>query len=91
MANGSLQRVYTNKDNCPSPTPNFYASKYIIVVIAKEGRDCTTVDLPGFFLQTEQEENSNLLLKLTGQVAVLLVESDEYKRGNTYNKKMAST
>ena len=79
VARGDLQRVYTNKDDCSSPTPDFYAFKYIIALIAKEGRDCATVDLPGFFLQTEQEENSDLMLKLTGQVAALLVESDEQK------------
>ena len=86
VANGSLQRVYTNKDDCSSPTPDFYAFKYIIAMIAKEGRDCATVDLPGFFLQTEQEENSDLLLKLTGQVAALLVESDEDKWGKHLQK-----
>ena len=86
VANGSLQRVYTNKDDCSSPTPDFYAFKYIIAMIAKEGRDCATVDLPGFFLQTEQEENSDLLLKLTGQVAALLVESDEDKWGKHLRK-----
>ena len=83
VANGSLQRLYTNKDDCSSPTPDFYAFKYIIAVIAKEGRDCATVDLPGFFLQTEQEKTDDkdkeLLLKLTGVVAILLVESDTDK------------
>ena len=79
VARGDLQRVYTNKEDCSSPTPDFYAFKYIIALIAKEGRDCATVDLPGFFLQTEQEEDSDLMLKLTGQVAALLVESDEQK------------
>ena len=62
-----------------SPTPDFYAFKYVIAVIAKEGRDCATVDLPGFFIQIEQEENSDLLLKLTGQVTTLLIESDKDK------------
>ena len=79
VANGSFQRVYTDKDTCSSPTPDFYAFKYMIAMIAREGRDCATVDLPGFFLQTKSEENSTLLLKLTGAVALLLVESDEAK------------
>lgn len=79
VSNGSLQRLYTNKDDCASPTPDFYAFRYIIAMIAKEGRDCATVDLPGFFLQTEADENDPLILKLTGAVAILLVESDEEK------------
>ena len=92
VANGSLQRLYTNKDDCSSPTPDFYAFKYMIAVIAKEGRDCATVDLPGFFLQIEQEKTDNkskeLLLKLTGAVAILLVESDADKWRLHLNKKM---
>ena len=79
VANGSLQRLYTNKDDCSSPTPDLCAFKYIIAVIAKEGRDCATVDLPGFFLQTEADKNNPLILKLTGAVAILLVEADGEK------------
>ena len=56
-----------------SPTLDFYAFKYICAVIAREGRDVATVDLPGFFLQTEQEGDELKLLKLTGEVVLLLV------------------
>ena len=79
VADGSVQRLYTNKDDVSSPTPDFYAFKYICAVIAKEGRDVATVDLPGFFLQTEQEGDELILLKLTGEVALLLVECNEKK------------
>ena len=44
-------------------------------MIAKESRYGATVDLPNFFLQTEQE-NENVLLKLTVALALLLVECD---------------
>jgi len=30
--------------------------------IAKEGRDVATVDLPGIFLQTEQDDEEEILL-----------------------------
>ena len=73
-ANGSVQRLYTNKEDVSSPTPDFYAFKFICAVIAREGRDAASVDLPGFFLQTDQDEL--ILLKVTGAVALLLVESD---------------
>jgi hypothetical protein len=73
-ANGSVQRLYTNKEDVLSPTPDFYAFKFICAVIAREGRDAASVDLPGFFLQTDQDEL--ILLKVTGAVALLLVESD---------------
>ena len=78
-ANGSVQRIYTDKNSVSSPTPDFYAFKYVCAVIAKEGRDIATVDLPGFFLQTEQDGEEEILLKLTGAVALLLVKSDEEK------------
>jgi hypothetical protein len=74
-ANGSVQRLYTNKEDVSSPTPDFYAFKFVCAVIAREGRDAASVDLPGFFLQTDQDEL--ILLKVTGAVALLLVESDQ--------------
>ena len=73
-ANGSVQRLYTNEEDVSSPTPDFYAFKFVCAVIAREQRDVASVDLPGFFLQTDQDEK--ILLKLTGAVALLLVESD---------------
>jgi hypothetical protein len=76
-ANGSVQRLYTNKEDVSSPTPDFYAFKFIAAVIAREGRDVASVDLPGFFLQTDQDEK--ILLKVTGAVALLLVESEPSK------------
>ena len=76
-ANGSVQRLYTDKADVSSPTPDFYSFKFIAAVIAREGRDVATVDLPGFFLQTDQDEK--ILLKVTGAVALLLVESDSAK------------
>ena len=48
-------------------------------VIAKEIRCITTVDLPGFFLHAERDVEELILLKLTGTIALLLVESDERK------------
>ena len=78
VANGSVQRLYTNKDDVTSPTLDYHAFKYACAVAALEKRDVATVDLPGFFLQTEQE-GEEILLKLTGSVAVLLVEMDPDK------------
>ena len=47
--------------------------------MAKKGRDIATIDLPDFFLETEQEKDSLILLRLTGSVVILSVESDEKK------------
>ena len=35
-ANGSVQRLYTSKEEVSSPTPDFYAFKFICAVIARE-------------------------------------------------------
>ena len=49
-ANGSYQRIYSKKHENLLPTPDFYAFKYICIVITKESKDVATVDLLGFFL-----------------------------------------
>lgn len=80
VANGSAQREYVDKLDCASPTPDFNAFKCACAKIAQERRDTTGVDLPGFFLQTEDDDEDNpVILKLTGAVALLLVESDTEK------------
>lgn len=53
VANGKFQRPHNKKSKFSSPTLDFYAFKYICAMIAREERDVATVDLPGFFLQTE--------------------------------------
>ena len=66
----------------PRPTMGHSQSRSstrLVCLPAKDGRDCATIDLPGFFLQTEQEEDTQVLLRLTGSVAMLLVESNEKK------------
>ena len=75
--NGSVQRLYTSKEEVSSPRPDFYAFKIIRAVIARKGRYVVTVDLPDFSFQTDQDKL--ILLKVTGAVALLLVESDPSK------------
>ena len=75
-ANGSYQRVYSDKHENSSPAPDFHAFKCICAVVGKEGKDAATVDLPGLFLQTECKGEERMLLKLIGESALLLVESE---------------
>ena len=49
VANGKVEKLCSN-DEFSSPTPDFYAVKYICAVAAKEEQDVEMVDLPGFFL-----------------------------------------
>jgi hypothetical protein len=73
-ADGRPQRLWTRKQDVSSPTPTNESLRYVLVIIAMERRDVASFDLPGQFLQTEMDEL--LHLKITGAVALLLVESD---------------
>jgi hypothetical protein len=73
-ADGRPQRLWTNKQDVSSPTPAIECIKYILAIIAFERRDVASFDLPAQFLQTEM--NELLHLRITGAVALLLVESD---------------
>ena len=77
--NRSYQRAHYGKYENSSPTPDFCTFKHICSIIAREGRDTATAYLPGLFLQTEHKGDERSLLKLTGEVALLLVESDPIK------------
>ena len=50
VVNGSFQKIHASKEECSSPTLDFYVFKHVCAVIAHEMRDAWTVDLPGFFL-----------------------------------------
>ena len=73
-ADGRVQRLWTDSHDVSSPTPAIEALKYVLAICAMEKRDVASFDLPAQFLQTEMDEL--LFLKLTGAVALLLVESD---------------
>ena len=76
----SYQRVYMDKIECSLSTLDFNSLKYSYTVVAKKERDIATIDLLGFFLQTEvNEDEEPFIIKLTGIVALLLVKSNKSK------------
>ena len=78
VVNGKNQRIYHDRNEFTSPTPDFYAVKHVCAVAAKEERDVGTLDLLSFFLQTEaKEEHEMIVVKFTGALALLLVECDD--------------
>ena len=79
VVNGSKQRLCTDKNDCNSPTPDFYAFKYACGESSKERIDAATVDLPGFFRQTDRDREELIFLKLTGAIALFLAKYDERK------------
>ena len=80
VAHSRYQHIYMSREKCSSRTPDFYAFKFIYEVIAKEERDIGSADLPEFFLQRDtDDDNDPMLIKLTGAVTLLLIESDRKK------------
>ena len=77
--NGSYQKICTKKRKCSSTTPDVFSLKHSCGATSKEARAIAIVGLPGFFLQTKRDDEEQLLLKVTGAVDFLLVESDPTK------------
>ena len=71
---GRPQRLWTKKEDVASQTRISESLKFILALIANEGRDAASFDLPGQFLQTDMEDT--LYLKLSRALALPLVESD---------------
>ena len=82
-ASGSLQKNFARKIDCTSPAPDFNSLKRAEAVAAKEERGTGAVYLPGFSLQAKaSEDNEPLMIKLSGDAALLLFECDERKWRN---------
>lgn len=74
-ADGRPQRLYTTKTEASSPTTSLAGLIITCVIDAYEGRDVTTVDIPGAFLQTRMPANEKEVhVVLDGQMAELLAK-----------------
>jgi len=69
---GRPQREYTAKEESTAPTVSIEAFMITCMVDALEGRDVATVDIPGAFMQTEQDELVHV--KLEGIMVDLLLK-----------------
>jgi hypothetical protein len=77
-ANGSTQRIYTNKEEAASPTAMTESILLTSTINAKEKRDIMTVDIPNAFVQTDIETNNGerIIMKIKGQLVDMLVTLD---------------
>jgi hypothetical protein len=75
-ANGSTQRIYTNKEDAASPTA--MTESILLTSEAKEKGDVMTVDIPNAFVQTEIETNNGerIMMKIKGPLVDMLVTMD---------------
>jgi hypothetical protein len=78
-ADGRPQRLWTDKHESSSPTAALESLMISAAIDAAERRDVATVDIPGAFLQTDQDENEEIHFKLEAQMATLLSEINPKK------------
>ena len=76
-ADGRKQRIWTTKEDSTSPTVSTEAVLLTSVIDAKERREVMTVDIPGAFMQGDQDETVHM--KLEGKLADLLAQCDPTK------------
>ena len=73
-ADGRKQRLHTPKDDASSPTVATESVLLSCMIDAKEQRDVATVDIPGAFMQGDQDETVHM--RLEGTLAELLTKCD---------------
>ena len=73
-ADGRKRRLHTPKDDASSPTMATESVLLSCVIDAKERRDVATVDIPGVFMQGDQDET--VYMRLEGTLAELLIKCD---------------
>ena len=73
-ADGRKQRLHTPKDDASSPMVATESVLLNCVIDAKECRDVATVDIPGAFMQGDQDETMHM--RLEGTLAELLTKCD---------------
>ena len=71
-ADGQKQRLHTGKEEKTSPTVATESVMLTSTIDAKEGRDVATVDIPGAFMHSDQDETVHL--RLQGTLTDLLVK-----------------
>ena len=73
-ADGCKQCLHTPKDDASSPTVATESVLLSCVIDPKERRDVATVDIPGAFMQGDQDETVHM--RLEGTLAELLTKCD---------------
>ena len=76
-ANGSVQRVWTDKEDVASPTAATESILITATIDAKEQRDVATVDIPNAFIQTSVPMGKGaerIIMKIQGVLVTMLVQ-----------------
>ena len=78
-ANGSTQRLYTERDEAASPTAMTESILITATIDAKQNRDVMTADIPNAFVQTDVDQKNHIkgeriIMKIRGSLVDMLVE-----------------
>jgi Reverse transcriptase (RNA-dependent DNA polymerase) len=73
-ADSRKQRAYAAKEDASSPTVAIESVMLLCVIVAMEGRDVATIDIPGAFMQADMDELVHV--RLDGKMAELMVRID---------------
>ena len=73
-ANGSVQREHVAKEEAAAPTVCLESVFATATIDAKERRKVVTVDIPGAFLHTDNEDY--VIMKMVGTLAELMVKTN---------------
>ena len=74
VADGSQQRGTVSDEDKASPTVSLEAILLTSVIEAKEHRDVATLDIPNAFLHSELPESENVVMRLVGELAEIMVK-----------------
>ena len=74
VADGSKQRGSVEDEDKASPTASLRAILLTAIIEALEERDVATVDIPNAFLHSELSEEDQVIMKLHGELAEILVK-----------------
>ena len=72
-ADGRKQRNWLSKVDTSSPTAALESLLVLAVISAKERCDIITIDIPNAFIQTDQDTDSPVFMRIKGRLCKLLV------------------
>ncbi len=84
-ANGSVQREHVAKEEAAGPTIALESVFVTAIIDAKEKRKVVTIDIPGAFLHTNNDDY--VIMKMNGSLAELMAKRTQKYIGSTLQSK----
>ena len=87
-ADGRKQQDWLSKEDTSSPTASLELLMILAAIDAKEQRNVITIDIPNAFIQTEQDANQTIFMRIKEKLCKMMVHMipEIYKDFITYKK-----